>query len=54
MKLIYTEQALFSLEEALHFIAPRVTPEKLTEIRNEILDAAETLQLQPLKGQKEP
>lgn len=29
MKLIYTEQALFSLEEALNFIAPKVTREKL-------------------------
>jgi hypothetical protein len=29
MKLIYTEQALLSLEEALNFIAPKVTHEKL-------------------------
>jgi plasmid stabilization system protein ParE len=54
MKLIYTEQALFSLEEALSIIAPKVTNDKLIEIRNEILDAADTLLLQPQQGQKEP
>jgi len=54
MKLIYTEQGLFSLEEALNFIAPKVTHEKLIEIRDEILDAADTLLLQPLQGQREP
>jgi plasmid stabilization system protein ParE len=54
MKLIYTEQALFSLEEALNFIAPKVTHIKLIEIRDEVLDAADTLLLQPLQGQKEP
>lgn len=46
MKLIYTEQALFSLEEALNFIAPKVTHEKLIEIRDEILDAAKEGYLQ--------
>jgi len=54
MKLIYTEQALLSLEEALNFIALKVTYEKLIEIRDEILDAADTLLLQPLQGQREP
>jgi plasmid stabilization system protein ParE len=54
MKLIYTEQALFSLEEALNFIAPKVSPEKLKHIRDQILDAADTLLLQPLQGQEEP
>ncbi len=54
MKLVYTEQALFSLEEALNFIAPKVSPEKLEDIRDEILDAADTLILQPLQGQEEP
>jgi toxin ParE1/3/4 len=54
MKLIYTEQALFSLEEALSLIAPKVTPEKLMEIRDSILDTADTLLLHPLQGQKEP
>jgi plasmid stabilization system protein ParE len=54
MKLVYTEQALFSLEEALNFIAPKVSPEKLNDIRNEILNTADTLLLQPFQGQEEP
>ena len=54
MRLVYTEQALVSLEEALEFIATNVSPEKLIEIRNRILDQADTLLFQPLKGQKEP
>ena len=54
MKLVYTEQALFSLEEALDSIAPKIPHKKLIEIRDEILDAADTLLLQPLQGQKEP
>lgn len=53
MKLIYTEQALYSLEEALEFIAPKVSQEKLIEIRNQILDKADTLLLHPSQGQKE-
>lgn len=53
MKLVYTEQALDSLEEALNFIAPKVSHEKLIEIRDSILDKADTLLLHPLKGQKE-
>jgi len=54
MKLVYTKQALTSLEESLEFIAPKVTHEKLIEIRNKILDKADTLLLHPLKGRKEP
>ena len=54
MKLVYTEQALVSLEEILEFNATKVSYEKLKEIRNRILDKADTLLLQPLKGQKEP
>jgi plasmid stabilization system protein ParE len=54
VKLIYTQQALFSLEEALSIIAPKVTPEKLMQIRDRILDTADTLLLHPLQGQKEP
>jgi len=53
MKLVYTEQALISLEEALEFIAPKVSHEKLLEIRDKILDASETLLEQPLAGQRE-
>lgn len=54
MKIIYTEQALFSLEEVLNFLAPKVSQEKLYEIRGEILDAAEQLLINPLQGQEEP
>ena len=54
MKLVYTEQALNSLEELLKFNATKVSREKLIEIRDQILDMADTLLLQPLKGQKEP
>ena len=54
MNLIYTEQALNSLEQVLEFIAPEVTQKKLLEIRNRILDRADTLLLQPNQGQKEP
>jgi len=54
MKLFYTEQALFSFEEALNFIAPEVSNEKLVEIRNEILDAADTLLFHPFLGRIEP
>jgi toxin ParE1/3/4 len=54
MKLVYTEQALSSLEEVLEFTAPNVTHKKLIAIRNQILDAADTLLLQPMQGQQEP
>lgn len=54
MKLIYTEQSLESLEEALKFITPKVSYEKLMIIRDSILDAAETLKDNPFMGQEEP
>ena len=53
MKLVYTEQALISLDEALEFIAPKVSYEKIIEIRDRILDAADILLEQPLAGQRE-
>ncbi|MCB8964436.1 MAG: type II toxin-antitoxin system RelE/ParE family toxin [Bacteroidales bacterium] len=53
MKLVYTEQSLISLNEALEFIVHKVTHEKLIEIRDSILDAADTLKEQPHLGQKE-
>jgi toxin ParE1/3/4 len=54
MKLLYSEQSLISLEEALNFIALKVSQEKLIQLRDEILDAADTLLLQPLQGRTEP
>lgn len=53
MNLVYTEQAFIGLEESLAFIASKVSYEKLMEIRACILDKADTLLLDPLKGQKE-
>jgi len=54
MKILYTEQALISLEESLEFMAQTLVPySKLIEIRKQILDAADSLSLHPLKGQKE-
>ena len=53
MKLVYTEQALIGLEEALEFIAPKVSYEKLIEIRDKILDTTDTLLEQPFAGQRE-
>ncbi len=54
MNLIYTEQAILGLEEALEFLAPKVSHEKLIEIRDKILNAADTLTQQPYQGQTEP
>jgi toxin ParE1/3/4 len=45
MKLLFTEQAIVSLEEALELIAQKVSYEKLIEIRDHILDNADTLLL---------
>jgi len=54
MKLIYTEQSLRSFEETLNFLAPKISYEKLMEIRDGILDAAENLAINPFIGQEEP
>jgi plasmid stabilization system protein ParE len=54
MKILYTAQAIESLNEALDFIAPKISRKKLSEIRCRILDKADTLVGQPFKGQIEP
>ena len=54
MKVIYTDQALSSLEEALGFLAHKVSRDKIIEIRDKILDKADTLSEHPLQGQIEP
>lgn len=54
MKIVYTEQAINSLEDALDFLAPKVSQKTLSEIRNRILNAADSLMQHPFKGQKEP
>ncbi len=53
MKLVYTEQALKSLEESLEFIAPRVNKETLETVRNSILDRADKLIKNPSSGRRE-
>ncbi len=53
MKLLYTEQALESFEEALSFISSEVLHLKLMEIRDGIIGAAESLLENPYIGQKE-
>ncbi|NOX84421.1 MAG: hypothetical protein GXO86_00415, partial [Chlorobi bacterium] len=53
MKLVFTEQSLISLEESLNFLAQDVSHKKLLEIRDEILEAAESLLNNPFIGQKE-
>ncbi len=40
MRLVFIEQAINSLEEALKFNAPKATDKKRIEIRNKILDVA--------------
>ena len=54
MKLIYTEQSIESLEDALNFVSPNVSHEKLMQIRDGILNEAEILIENPLIGQNEP
>ncbi len=53
MKLVYTEQALKSLEESLEFIAPHVSIETLETVRNSILDRADKLIKNPSSGRRE-
>lgn len=52
MKLVYTEQALVSLEETLEFYATKVSFEKMIQIRDQILDKADTLLKHPYAGRK--
>jgi len=54
MKLVYTEQALTSLEETLDFISNHVSAELLDELSDSILESCETLLHQPFQGQEEP
>lgn len=52
LKLLYTEQAPFSFEESLHPLAPKVSHQKLMKTQGKILEAAETLVLQPFREQR--
>jgi plasmid stabilization system protein ParE len=53
MKLVYSEQAIASLQECLDFFSLEVPAEKVNEIRNRILDKADTLLINPYTGQQE-
>ncbi len=53
MKLVYTEQAIISLQECLDFFPPEVPFEKINEIRDKILSKADKLLENPYIGQQE-
>lgn len=55
MKIIYTHQSFESLEESLQFLLKiqGVPLEKVLEIRNQLLDKADTLVTNPHLGQYE-
>jgi hypothetical protein len=43
MKLLFTEQAIISLQECLDFFPPNMAAEKVNEVRDKILAKAEML-----------
>ena len=54
MQVVYTEQALQSQEEALDFLLEQEKPyDQILEIRDHILDRADSLAEHPEKGQQE-
>lgn len=53
MKLIYTGQAISSLQECLDFFPPEVPSEKVNEIRDQILAKVDMLLHNPTIGQRE-
>ena len=53
MKLVYTQQAITSLQECLDFFPPEVSAEKVNEIRDRILAKADKLLENPYIGQQE-
>ncbi len=53
MKLVYTEQAIKSLQNCLDFFPQEVPGEKVNEIRNKIIAKADTLLENPFIGQQE-
>ncbi|MDX2002122.1 MAG: type II toxin-antitoxin system RelE/ParE family toxin [Chitinophagales bacterium] len=53
MKIVFTLQALLSFQEALEFLAIKVSPDKLAEIEAALFLAVESLNINPLKGQEE-
>jgi toxin ParE1/3/4 len=53
VKLVYTEQAIASLQECMDFFSPEVPAEKVNEIRDRILAKADQLLVNPYIGQQE-
>jgi len=53
MKLVYTEQAVASLQECLDFLSLEIPAEKINEIRDRILDKADKLLTNSSIGQQE-
>lgn len=53
MKLVYTEQAIVSLQECLDFFPSEVPAEKVNEVRDRILAKADKLLENPYIGQDE-
>jgi plasmid stabilization system protein ParE len=53
MKVVYTEQAIVSLQECLDFFPPQVSAEKVNEVRDKILAKADMLLENPHIGQLE-
>lgn len=53
MRIVYTREALFNFREILGFLKPKVSRNKLKEIRNKILDKVDQLKENPKMGQKE-
>ena len=53
MKLVFTQQAITSLQECLDFFPPEVASAKVNEIRDRILAKADKLLENPYIGQQE-
>lgn len=55
MKVIYTDQSIDSLEESLHILIEEqgLASEKAASIKNQLFDRADSLALNPNKGQRE-
>lgn len=51
--MVYTEQAIASLQECMDFFPPEVPSEKVNEIRDRILAKADKLLVNPYIGQYE-
>lgn len=52
MRIVYTDQSFESLEESIQFLleVQKVPLEKVLEIRNQLLDKADSLATNPYKG----